>query len=166
MKRAGLFVLALLVPFALASCARQTADEGSQQPEATSEEGAFFAVEANADESKLLVTLPAPDDDGVMLRAIHASGLTAGLGSNPVGFDRGAVENGRIIAFRKTGKKVVIEQENWTYRASAENALEKKSVANSFARSFLWAGDVETVNADGSVVDSPLAKRAGNVSRS
>jgi len=152
MKRAALFVLALLVPFALASCERQTSDDSGQRPEAASEEGAFFAVEANADEGKLLVTLPAPDDDGVMLRAIHASGLTAGLGSNPVGFDRGSVESGRIIAFRKAGKKAVIEQENWTYRASAENALEKKSVANSFARSFLWAGDIETVNTDGSVV--------------
>ena len=87
-----------------------------------------------------------------MLRAIHASGLTAGLGSNPVGLDRGAGEGGRIIAFRKVGKKVVIEQENWNYRASADNALEKKSVVNSFARSFLWAGDIAETKKNGEVV--------------
>ncbi len=151
MKRAALVVLAILLPLALGACGRRPAEESGPQQQAP-EGGKFFAVEANADEGKLLITLPAPGEDGVMLRAIHASGLTAGLGSNPVGFDRGAVESGRIIAFRKAGKKAVIEQENWTYRASAENPLEKKSVANSFARSFLWAGDIETVNADGSVV--------------
>lgn len=151
MKRAALFALAFL---AACGSGDEPASESAQADRASerSGEGVFFPVEARPDDGKLLVTLPAADEDGVMLRAIHASGLTAGLGSNPVGFDRGAVEGGRIVAFRKVGKKAVIEEENWTYRASAENALEKKSVANSFARSFLWAGDIETVNADGSVV--------------
>lgn len=141
--------LALALVLALAACAREGEAPPATAPAPTD---AFFAVEAKADDGKLLVTLPEPDADGVMLRAIHASGLTAGLGSNPVGLDRGSVEGGRIIAFRKVGKKAVIEQENWTYRASAENPLEKKSVANSFARSFLWAGEIVEEKPDGSVV--------------
>jgi len=114
--------------------------------------GAFFAVTARPEEGKLLVTLPKPDEHGVLLRAIHACGLTAGLGSNPVGLDRGAVESGRIIAFRKIGPKVVVDMENWTYRASASAPPEQKSVADSFARSFLWATDLVKEKPDGSVV--------------
>lgn len=149
MKRLALFAALL----AVAACARdaKVEDQAAAPPAQATSQGAFFAVEAKPEDGKLLVTLPAPGEGGVMLRAIHASGLTAGLGSNPVGFDRGAVESGRIVAFRKLGRKVVIEQENWTYRATADNTLEKKSVENSFARSFLWAGDIVEEKPDGSV---------------
>src|SRR5690606_3380666 len=63
---------------------------------------------------------------------------------------RGYADEGRIIAFRRVGKKVVIEEENWRYRASADNALEKEAVAQSFARSFLWAGEVAEETLGGS----------------
>lgn len=110
---------------------------------------AFFDVDAGAD-GKTVITLPKPGADGVALRAIYAAGLTAGLGSNPVGLDRGFAESGRIIAFRRVGDRAIIEQENWNYRASAESALEKKAVRQSFANSILWAGDVVDTNANGS----------------
>ncbi|NWG92659.1 MAG: zinc-dependent metalloprotease, partial [Parvularculaceae bacterium] len=63
--------------------------------------------------------------------------------------DRGYGDGGRVIAFRRIGDKVVIEQENWSYRASAANDDEKLSVRNSFARSFLWAGEVVDENPGG-----------------
>ncbi|MCB2098917.1 MAG: zinc-dependent metalloprotease [Parvularculaceae bacterium] len=102
---------------------------------------ALFRAEAGAD-GRVLITLPKAEGDGVSLRVIHSAGLTAGLGSNPVGLDRGYADSGRVIAFRRVGAKVIIEQENWNYRASADNALEKAAVRQSFANSFLWAGEV------------------------
>jgi hypothetical protein len=110
---------------------------------------AFFDVEAEAD-GRAAITLPKPGADGVALRAIYAAGLTAGLGSNPVGLDRGFAESGRIIAFRRVGDRVFIEQENWNYRASAGSALEKEAVRQSFAKSILWTGEVIDTNIDGS----------------
>ena len=110
----------------------------SDQPRAGA---ALFKIEAG-DGGGAVVTLPKVDADGVSLRVIHTAGLTAGLGSNPVGLDRGYSDSGRIIVFRRIGKKVVIEQENWTYRATADNPLEQAAVKQSFARSFLWAGAV------------------------
>ncbi|MEZ5982451.1 MAG: hypothetical protein R3C54_09105 [Parvularculaceae bacterium] len=111
------FIVALLI----ASCARgPEAESAAPSPNAASETKAatakessapFFEAKADAAEGKVLVTLPPPDENGVMLRAIHTSGLTAGLGSNPVGLDRGFADEGRIIAFRKIGKKVIVEQE-------------------------------------------------------
>lgn len=109
---------------------------------------ALFRIEAG-DDGETLITLPRPGDDGVALRVIHTAGLAAGLGSNPVGLDRGYADSGRIIAFRRIGDKVVIDQENWTYRASADNQRERDAVRQSFARSFLWAGEVADENAGG-----------------
>ncbi|HXI86116.1 MAG TPA: zinc-dependent metalloprotease, partial [Parvularculaceae bacterium] len=135
------------------ACMPQKQPAQSATPAATQSAGAFFKVEADAKNGKILVTLPAPDKDGLMLRAIHAGGLTAGLGSNPVGLDRGFFDEGRVIDFRKVGPKVVVEQENWNYRATTDNPDEKRAVKDSFARSFLWSGDIVSESADGVVVD-------------
>lgn len=94
-------------------------------------------------ENKVLATLPAPTgDDGVMLRMIHAVRLKAGLGSNPVGLDRGWGSSGEILVFRKIGDKVVLEVENQTYRANPANPLEARAVAESFANSFVASAEV------------------------
>ncbi len=143
----------ILLAMAAASCTvedRTSASRGSEPRVFAARSNAPF-FKADAGESgKLLITLPKADDSGVSLRMIHAAGLTAGLGSNPVGLDRGYSDSGRVIAFRRVGKKVVIEQENWAYRASADNALEKEAVKQSFARSFLWAGEVADESPTGS----------------
>ena len=110
------------------------------------EGGVFFDATGDAATNSITIHLPAPGTDGVMLRAIHAASIAAGLGSNPVGMDRGYSESGRVIAFRRVGDKVVIEQENTRYRASANNDREKQAVRDSFAKSILWVGDIEEDN--------------------
>ncbi len=102
----------------------------------------FVPIYIGAKSGKILAEFPAPDDEGLSLRAIYAAGLTSGLGSNPIGLDRGLFDSGSLVAFRRVGGKLIAEQENWNYRASADNALEKKAVRESFARSVLWAGDI------------------------
>ena len=109
----------------------------------------FFDLYIDADANKVLASLPAPDEDGVSLRFIYATGLTAGLGSNPIGLDRGAASGGAIVRFRKIGDKIVAEQENWRYRASANVPREKLAVKQSFANSFLWSSDIQSVGPDG-----------------
>ncbi|MEM8771116.1 MAG: zinc-dependent metalloprotease [Pseudomonadota bacterium] len=135
----------------IAACA-QPSQEAPPAPleYVPAEEGAFFDVAKLEDANGVAIRLPAPDETGVSLRMIHATGVAAGLGSNPVGLDRGFNGGGRIIAFRRAGDKVLVEEENWRYRASADNPLEKQAVLDSFARSLLWAGEVRDENADGS----------------
>lgn len=111
---------------------------------------AFIRIQPTPDAARVIIALPPADAEGVSLRAIHSSGVRSGLGSNPVGLDRGYQDAGRVIAFRRVGAKVFIEQENWRYRASADNPLEKKAVLDSFARSLLWAGEVKHQGEDGS----------------
>ncbi|MEH6488988.1 zinc-dependent metalloprotease [Hyphomonas oceanitis] len=112
----------------------------------------FLDLYVDAKGGRVLAAFPAPDGDGLSLRAIHSAGLTAGLGSNPIGLDRGYFDEGGILAFRRVGKKLVAEKENWTYRASADNPLERKAVRESFARSFLWSGDIIAEGADGALL--------------
>lgn len=114
----------------------------------------FLPLFADEKGGKVYAVFPPADDEGVALRAIYAAGLTSGLGSNPVGLDRGLFDSGSLIAFRRAGNKLIAEQENWNYRASSDNALERRAVRESFARSFLWAGEVSATGPNGeSLVD-------------
>ncbi len=109
----------------------------------------FFKLDVNAAENKILAVLPPPDDDGISLRMIHSVRLTAGLGSNPVGLDRGWGSSGEIMVFRKLGNKLIIEVENQTYRANPDNPLEARAVRESFATSFV--GSTEIISENGSL---------------
>ena len=112
----------------------------------------FLTLYVGAADGRILAAFPQPDEEGVSMRAIYATGLTSGLGSNPVGLDRGLFDGGSLIAFRRSGGKLIAEKENWNYRASADNPLEKRAVRESFARSFLWAGDIVAEGDDGAVL--------------
>ncbi|MGK7294439.1 MAG: zinc-dependent metalloprotease [Candidatus Wenzhouxiangella sp. M2_3B_020] len=117
----------------------------------------FFDVYGSAESGKVLALLPSAGDDGVLLRFIHALRLTQGLGSNPLGLDRGWGNSGRIIRFRRIGDRVVAEAENHRYRAATDDPLERDAVATSFANSFLWATDVLAEDPEG----RPLIDLAG-----
>jgi hypothetical protein len=66
------------------------------------------------------------------------SGLSAGLGSNDIGLDRGSGGGSRIVQFQRVGPRVMLVQGNQSFRSSSKNPLERKSVEDSFAKSILW----------------------------
>ena len=146
----------LLLPLILflSSCAPQSNDGSKSNPLTGFElrEG-FIDIHVDEETNRVFARLPEPQEDGVSLRLIHSARLTAGLGSNPVGLDRGWGEGGRIITFRKMGDKVIIEEENQRYRASADNPLEARAVKESFARSFLAALPIVEQGSEGTLVD-------------
>lgn len=69
---------------------------------------------------------------------LMSTGLSAGLGSNDIGLDRGAGGQERIVVFQRVGPRVMLVQQNTSFRSSSANALERKSVEESFAKSALW----------------------------
>jgi uncharacterized protein DUF4953/uncharacterized protein DUF5117 len=69
---------------------------------------------------------------------LFSSGLAAGLGSNDIGLDRGAGGPARVVVFQRVGPRVLLSQPNQSFRSSSANALERKSVEDSFAKSVLW----------------------------
>jgi uncharacterized protein DUF4953/uncharacterized protein DUF5117 len=69
---------------------------------------------------------------------LWVSGLATGLGSNDIGLDRGQIQDERIVLFRRVGPKVLLEQPNYTFRASSTNPAEIRDVKDAFAPSVLW----------------------------
>lgn len=70
------------------------------------------------------------------LRLILTQQLSTGLGSNPVGLDRGGGGGNDIVRFERNGDRILVVFENWNYRSSlASNPEHARSVAESFAYS-------------------------------
>ena len=70
---------------------------------------------------------------------LYINSLSAGIGSNDIGLDRGQLGDERVVYFSKAGNKLLLIQPNLKYRASTENALEKQSVKEAFAESVLFS---------------------------
>ena len=85
---------------------------------------------------------------------LHSTGIAAGLGSNDIGIDRGALAGSRIVMFERVGPKVLLVAPNYNFRATSDNAAEKQSVKDAFARSVLWGFTVAAESSGRVLVDA------------
>ena len=74
---------------------------------------------------------------------LYVNSLSAGVGSNDIGLDRNQLGSSRIVKFIRSGKKVLMIEPNYDYRAISDNALERQAVEQAFARSVLWGFKLE-----------------------
>src|SRR3982750_2524663 len=82
------------------------------------------------DEKQGKIFLEIPRDS---TRALMFVSLATGLGSNPIGLDRGASGDSYVARFDKTGDKVLVVFENWNYRTSAlDNPAHARTVLEAF----------------------------------
>lgn len=84
---------------------------------------------------------------------MYVNYLQSGVGSNDIGLDRGQKGNNRIVQFHKLGNKVMLVQPNMTYRALSDNPLERQAVADGFAQSVLWGGEIVAQTGDAVLVN-------------
>ncbi len=68
---------------------------------------------------------------------LYVNSLSAGVGSNDIGLDRGQLGGTKIVEFRRVGPKVMLVQPNYRYRASSDNPDEVRAVKEAFAESVL-----------------------------
>ena len=101
---------------------------------------------------RVLLELPPAGDRDVGHRFLYVEGLVTGLGSNPVGLDRGQIGPARIVALRRVGGRVLVEEINLRFRALSHDASERLAVRQSFARSVLWGGKIEAEDGGGRVL--------------
>ena len=85
---------------------------------------------------------------------LYAMSLPSGLGSNDIGLDRGLMGGGRIVKFSRIGKKILMVELNYGYRALSALAKEKEAVDLAFAKSTLWAFTIEAESSDAVLVDA------------
>jgi hypothetical protein len=86
-------------------------------------------------------------------RVLFCTSLSTGLGSNPVGLDRG--ESGACYVARTdpAGKRQLLVFENWSYRSSSSSAELARSVEESFAPSTVASLPVLAEEGDRVLVD-------------
>jgi hypothetical protein len=85
---------------------------------------------------------------------LYVISLPAGLGSNDIGLDRGLLGGERIVKFSKVGRKILMIQPNYDYRAVTNDMAEKRAVEQSFAQSTIWGFIVEAENNNHYLVDA------------
>ena len=96
-----------------------------------------------------LAVPPAREKSGEVASYIYQEGIVSGLGSNPVGLDRGQMGDAQIVTLRRVGGRVLVEQPNLRFRALSEDPAERQAVRESFATSILWAGEIAAQDPDG-----------------
>jgi len=85
---------------------------------------------------------------------LYVVSLPAGLGSNDVGLDRGLLGGSRIVKFVKVGRKILLTEPNYNYRAVTQDAAERRAVEQSFAQSTLWGFVAEAESGNKVLVDA------------
>jgi hypothetical protein len=85
---------------------------------------------------------------------LYLDSLTAGIGSNDIGLDRGQLGEGRVVKFERIGPKVLLVQVNYGFRASSQNPAERRAVEDAFAQSVLWGFEVAAEEDGKALVDA------------
>ncbi len=107
----------------------------------------------DADLGRVLVRLPpARGVKRIIGEYIYYEGIVSGLGSNPVGLDRGQVGEPQILRLRELGGRVLFELENLRFRALAGSPDEVRAVEESFATSVIWSAEIAARDADGGLL--------------
>lgn len=109
----------------------------------------FIPLEWDAKRGALLMSLSLFDVD-----FLYQVSLGTGLGSNPVGLDRGQLVSTHVVRFERVGPRVFLVEQNTGYRALNAPAAEQRAVDESFARSILWGFAIERENDTSIVVDA------------
>ncbi len=109
----------------------------------------YFPLYWDERNGAMLLEIPQVDTE-----FLFSTGLSAGLGSNDIGLDRGQGGQGRIVTFQRVGPRVMLVQGNQSFRSSSKNPLERKAVEDSFAKSVLWGFSVAAESGGRVLVDA------------
>jgi len=110
----------------------------------------LIPIYLDAKQGKIYLELPADS-----MRVLMFVTLATGLGSNPIGLDRGAGGDAYVTRFDRNGDRVLVVFENWNYRSSAtDNPAHVRTVVEAFPPS--TTGSLPLIAEEGSrlVVDA------------
>ena len=118
----------------------------------TQRERGFVDLYRNESDGRILVGVRELDTPFLFLTA-----LPGGFGSNDIGLDRAQMGGGRLVEFRKVGKRLLLVERNTKFVANSEDTAERRAATDAFAESVLWAAPIVESNASGDVIDiAPL----------
>lgn len=85
---------------------------------------------------------------------LYQVSMASGLGSNPIGIDRGQLVDTFVLSAKRIGPRVLLMQPNYRYRAISDNAMERQAVEDAFAPSVIWGFDIVAATGDNILVDA------------
>ena len=85
---------------------------------------------------------------------LYQVSLPTGVGSNPIGLDRGQLGDTKVVYFERVGNKVLLVQPNYRFRALSEKAAERLAVEESFAKSVIWGFEVKAKDGEKVLVEA------------
>ena len=85
---------------------------------------------------------------------LYQVSLASGLGSNPVGLDRGQLSMTAILRPTRIGPRVLLMEPNYRYRAVSDNPDEVRAVRDAFAPSVHWGFSIAAETGDRVLVDA------------
>ena len=106
----------------------------------------FVTFYWNRADGTVWLEIPALDTE-----LLYYTSLSAGLGSNDIGLDRGQLGGAHVVRFQRIGRKVLLVEPNYGFRAISDNPDERRSVTEAFATSVLWGFEV-AAETDGRVL--------------
>ncbi|MGH7731633.1 MAG: DUF5117 domain-containing protein, partial [Candidatus Eiseniibacteriota bacterium] len=145
-------LLAVFVPAFLqaATAAAAPADAFAAKTKSAVRREGLLTTWLDRKAGRLLLELPRPGGPrGECGSFLYLEGIRTGLGSNPVGLDRGQLGDARVVVFRRVGGRVLLEQPNLRYRALSPDSQEVRAARESFAVSVLWGAEIAAEAADG-----------------
>jgi Met-zincin/Domain of unknown function (DUF5117) len=143
MSRAALAAIVLL----FTSCATVPAP-ATQQPATANRQPGYLPITWDESTGRLLLE---PRFNEPM---IYQTSLPAGVGSNPIGLDRGELSGTHLVHFERVGPRVLLVEENTRFKAITSDEPERRAVEDSFAQSILAGFKVESSEGDRVVVDA------------
>jgi len=69
---------------------------------------------------------------------LYQISMGSGLGSNPVGIDRGQLRGTHVLAAKRIGPRILLMEPNYGFVAQSENLSEAQAVRDAFAPSVHW----------------------------
>jgi len=85
---------------------------------------------------------------------LYITALSAGVGSNDLGLDRGSMNQPQVVQFERSGPKILLIQSNYDFRATSGDMAEQRAESDSFARSTLWGFEVAAEDESRVLVDA------------
>ncbi|NNM32622.1 MAG: DUF5117 domain-containing protein, partial [Gemmatimonadetes bacterium] len=85
---------------------------------------------------------------------LYQVSMGSGLGSNPVGIDRGQLRGTHILAPERIGPRILLKEPNYRFRAISDNPQEVQAVQDAFAPSVHWGFDIVAESGGRVLVDA------------
>ena len=85
---------------------------------------------------------------------LYQISMGSGLGSNPVGIDRGQLRGTYVLEAKRVGPRVLLMQPNHRFQARSDNPVEVQAVRDAFAPSVYWGFDIVARTGERVLVDA------------